>query len=505
VLVDTEVATVRRDEFPTALDPAAGSAPLAVLALANDVRTAPLRPLLVSGRGLRCAPHDAGSLLAGLSAATPSVLDIEAWAVSDDQRDGLVRLEARGRDWTARAWVAIATTAFERGATRTLVGTRGMLGEGWDAPSVNCLVDLTATTTGVSVQQMRGRSLRLDPRDPDKVASNWDVVCVAPDLARGSADYERFVRKHIHLHAPTEDGAIEAGPSHVHPELGPFAPPPACDFEEINAWMRKRAAQSDVARERWRIGEPYAGEELRTVVARVRQPARALTAPPERPPGVPVDQRLHGLFATAALAGGVAGALAFTPLVAPLGVAAALAAGAWARGRLRRSRSILTDAAPLDLAARALCDAYATLDELTPEAAGSLTIEPRASGYLRCSLERATPEQSALFARGLDELLGPVAAPRYLVSRLVMESRTDLSLTARAMAGRPIATVRWHAVPADLGRLKPRAEALARSWRAWLGPSRLVFTQRSEDGRRALAEALAQDDAFELLLRDVWR
>jgi hypothetical protein len=86
-----------------------------------------------------------------------------------------------------------------------------------------------------------------------------------------------------------------------------------------------------------------------------------------------------------------------------------------------------------------------------------------------------------------------------------MEERGDLQLTARAMAGRRIATVRWHAVPADLGRLKPRAETLAGSWRAWLGPSRLVFTQRSDEGRRALAEALAHDDASELRLRDVWR
>jgi superfamily II DNA or RNA helicase len=505
VLADAEVASATRDELATALDPAAGTAPQAVLALANDFRTAPLRPLLVSGRGLRCAPHDARSLLAGLSAATPSALDVAGWAASDHERDGLVQLEARGRDWTARAWVAIATAAFESGATRALVGTRGMLGEGWDAPSVNCLVDLTATTTGVSVRQMRGRSLRLDPRDPDKVASNWDVVCVAPDLARGSADYERFVRKHLHLHAPTEDGAIEAGPSHVHPELGRFAPPPASDFDEINAWMRKRAAESDIARERWRIGEPYVGEELRTVVARVRRPPLAVTTPPERPPGVPVDQRLQGMFAAAALAAGAAGALALTPLVAPLGLVAALGAGAWARGRVRRARAVLTDAAPLDLAARALCGAYATLGELTPEAAGSLTIEPRASGYLRCSLQRATPGESALFAEGLDELLGPVAAPRYLVSRLVMEERGDLQLTARAMAGRRIATVRWHAVPADLGRLKPRAETLASSWRAWLGPSRLVFTQRSDERRRALAEALSQDDDSELLLRDVWR
>jgi hypothetical protein len=36
---------------------------------ASHARTAPLRPLLVSGRGLRCAEQDADALLAALAAA----------------------------------------------------------------------------------------------------------------------------------------------------------------------------------------------------------------------------------------------------------------------------------------------------------------------------------------------------------------------------------------------------------------------------------------------------
>ena len=58
------------------------------------------------------------------------------------------------------------------------------------------LVDLTGVTTTTSVHQMRGRSLRLDPELPRKVADNWDVVCIAPDHPMGLTDYSRFVRKH---------------------------------------------------------------------------------------------------------------------------------------------------------------------------------------------------------------------------------------------------------------------------------------------------------------------
>ncbi|MDQ5832245.1 MAG: hypothetical protein M3550_04205 [Actinomycetota bacterium] len=503
VLTDTEVATVKQDaELATVLDRGAGTAPRALLAIADDYRTAPLRPLLVSGRGLRCAPHDAKHLLEALSASAAD--GFTNWRAGDADDEGLVRLEASGSGWSSRAWVAIATAAFGQGATQALVGTRAMLGEGWDAPWVNCLVDLTSTTTGVSVRQMRGRSLRLDPADPEKVSSNWDIVCVSPDLARGSADYERFVRKHLHLHAPTEDGAIEAGPSHVHPELGPFAPPPAEDFAEINQAMRRRAAQLDEARRRWKIGEPYVGEELRTVVARPRRADPGSTEPVDGPPRFPVDQRVQGGLAAAALAAGAAGAVIVSPFIAPAGLVAGLGAGVWARARLRRMRGLLTDAAPLELAAHAVCDAYVQLGELEDEVARSLTVEPRASGYLRCSLEKGSPEAAARFAAGLDEALGPVVGPRYLVSRLVLAGGGELGLTARAMMGRRIAAVRWHAVPADFARLKARAEVFHRAWERWLGPSRLVFTQRSDEGRRALAEAAAQGDAFELLLRNVW-
>ena len=232
------------------LDPAAGTARHAVAALANDLRTAPLRPLLVSGRGLRCAPHDAELLLAALQREADGYLDLPEWAAEPD--GVLITLRSSGAEWTSRAWVDLATRLLVRGTTGVLVGTRGLLGEGWDCPAVNVLVDLGVAATGVSVHQSRGRSLRLDPEDPRKLASNWDVVCVAPELVRGTADYERFVRRHLHVFAPADDGEIEAGPSHVHPELSPFAPPPADRFAAINRDMLARSAAREEARERWR-------------------------------------------------------------------------------------------------------------------------------------------------------------------------------------------------------------------------------------------------------------
>ena len=37
-----------------------------------------------------------------------------------------------------------------------------------------------------------------------------------------------------------------------------------------------------------------------------------------------------------------------------------------------------------------------------------------------------------------------------------------------------------------------------------LGPTPLVFTHRSDEGRRARAEVAAEDGGYETLVRDIW-
>ena len=116
--------------------------------------------------------------------------------LSFGKEQGFHMINGKGRDWSPRVYVEMITELFQRGITKCLVGTRGLLGEGWDANKINVLIDLTTVTTSMTVNQLRGRSIRLDPQEPEKLSNNWDVVCIAPEFSKGLDDYKRFIAKH---------------------------------------------------------------------------------------------------------------------------------------------------------------------------------------------------------------------------------------------------------------------------------------------------------------------
>ena len=267
VLCDSERPPRQAEDSPLALT---GGARGLLASLGSDERFVGSRAALVTGETFAVLPGDADWWAQRLAeeAGWPEF----SHGLRHEAADGLVVLRHADGRFNSQAWTAWVTRLLADGEILVLFGTRGLLGEGWDCPPVNVLVDMTAVAADVAVRQMRGRSLRLDPGDPAKLAGNWDIVCVAPQLGRGHADYSRFVRRHAHLHAPCEDGTIETGPSHVHPELSPYGPPDAGRFVAINLEQQDRAVDRDAARGRWRIGEPYRGVDLDVLV--VRNPRR---------------------------------------------------------------------------------------------------------------------------------------------------------------------------------------------------------------------------------------
>ncbi|MEG0327438.1 MAG: DEAD/DEAH box helicase family protein [Erysipelothrix sp.] len=116
--------------------------------------------------------------------------------------------------------VKIATYLFEEGHVQILVGTKSLLGEGWDSPSINTLILASFVGSYMLSNQMRGRAIRIDPNNPQKVSNIWHLVTLpAPSGSSFSknqvdevgGDYEMLERRFQNFIGPSYDGLRLAG------------------------------------------------------------------------------------------------------------------------------------------------------------------------------------------------------------------------------------------------------------------------------------------------------
>ena len=96
---------------------------------------------------------------------------------------------------TKNSIVNIMTQLFENGDIKVLIGTKSLLGEGWDAPSINSLILASFVGSFVSSNQMRGRAIRKDADKVNKTGNIWHLACVDFTAPNGGKDIEMLRRR----------------------------------------------------------------------------------------------------------------------------------------------------------------------------------------------------------------------------------------------------------------------------------------------------------------------
>ena len=350
----------------------------------------------------------------------------------DEIRGDYHEIVGKGKDWIPRYYSLMITEFFQQGITKCLIGTRGLLGEGWDASRINVLIDLTTVTTSMSINQLRGRSIRLDKQWPEKVANNWDVICLAEEFTNGFSDYERFKKKHKQLYGVCDDGAIEKGVGHVHAAFTEAEPEGISEGMSIfNEDMLRRSRNRSHVRGLWGIGQPFNAKPTSAIEAK--------------------------------LGGGAGGGFSFGKEKTP-----------WTDESLVQaiSLTIVNSLIHLGIISR------------NCRADGG----NRGGGWVRLHLENATEKESAIFAACLEEILGPMLKPRYVISRS-SKYITDTWLSkilpeVIAKFFRPVKErlVMYHTVPKVLAASKDKAEIFQRYWNEFVSPSELFYA-RSKEGK----------------------
>jgi hypothetical protein len=452
-----------------------------------------LDPILVTGRTVLVDDD----LLPRFRDAVSTFFNEAGLDVSIEERavEGFYEIRGIGPDWNTRNYVHLITRLLETGVTRCLVGTRALLGEGWDSIKLSTLIDLTQVTTYVSVNQIRGRSLRHDPDNLLKAVNNWDVVTIADDPQRGFVDLDRFTEKHTQFYGLSEDNVIEKGVGHVHPAFTNSSQSQIwLGREGINSFMLERCAERGELHTRWNVGKPYKNHETvsldfvpsegahQQLSAKRGRELQACTVHIRR------DQRRISFLAVVAFLPILVVMMALEPLgihpmLSTVSVVMSLflaSLGLAASRRTRKYRS--TAGSPEDAQENITAMGRAVLLSLQKLSILSDDIDPsriavrrREGQSIRIFLEGDTEN---IFAVSVGELFAPIQSQRYIVERQELVEPANLfEWFSKSKTYRHVA---WYPVPSILGGKRKSADIFHRYWQQEVSPGRIFYTKRGE-------------------------
>ena len=91
------------------------------------------------------------------------------------------------------------TMLFEKGEIEILIGTKSLLGEGWDSPCINALIMASSVGSYVLGNQMRGRAIRASQDNPDKTSNIWHLVCMTDtkESCEVTEDFRPYTYRHL--------------------------------------------------------------------------------------------------------------------------------------------------------------------------------------------------------------------------------------------------------------------------------------------------------------------
>ncbi|MDR0347444.1 MAG: DEAD/DEAH box helicase family protein [Coriobacteriales bacterium] len=348
-----------------------------------------------------------------------------------------------------RLKVGIVTEAFQQGDVQVLVGTKALLGEGWDSPCINSLIMASFIGSYVLSNQMRGRAIRTMKGVPNKTANVWHLVAVEPPGAEAGVTATATASAVSTPGAGTsaaasKDAALFTkalednqdfrtlkrrfecffGPAYTQREIASgieridIIKPPfdANGIAAINAEMLRRA--TDRAR---------MARDWETCLVRSGSPDvfSVSTVPKAAVPKPFVFKSLRRFLISAGalvfllnlwqevLIRGIVSRTISPPFVLALAVASVLLIVAFfaARQVLR----FLNPTKTVEAFARSVRDLLCELGKITTPGTVVKVNADELGLRIRCTLDKATIREQNLFTQAMSELLGAIDNPRYLL------------------------------------------------------------------------------------------
>lgn len=382
--------------------------------------------------------------------------------------------------------VHMVTQIFQCGEIEVLIGTKSLLGEGWDAPAINALVLASFVGSFVLSNQMRGRAIRTQNGNGGKTGNIWHLACIDPTSPTGGDDFDllkRRFRSFVGVSFKEEPG-IENGMGRLNLSENIYLKKEAA---KKNMEMFSYAGNRESLKQRWKT----ALETGVTLVEEIKIPFpeekgyKAVKA-------MYLNKTIRNLLA--ALGSGLFGfgleslqglgraarniktVQDLYVVLAIFGTIGVAIFGGLTFKTLRlylKYRDISKDLQQIgEVLLNSLIKAGAIRTEHS-----KLRVETSIDnwGAVYCHLEGGTTFDKSTFINALQEIIAPIDNPRYVIIR---KNRFMLFVKQKD----------YHSVPEILGRNKILADYFKNQWEDLVGSCDLIFT-RTLDGRKILLKS----------------
>ncbi|MFG6685416.1 DEAD/DEAH box helicase family protein [Mariniflexile sp. HNIBRBA6329] len=373
------------------------------------------------------------------------------------------------------------TKLFELGEIKILIGTKSLLGEGWDAPSINTLVLASFVGSYVSSNQMRGRAIRTQKGNLHKTGNIWHLVCLDPTDSKGGKDIETLTRRFDAFVgvSNSEDDYIESGISRLN------LPTNYADvtIESLNEQTLSQSKKRENLKNKWKhaIGkgtgisreikqnylgkEPYDIEKNQVFNDVVRYSFLELSVALSFFLPQFLVKNLNVLLTN--------GVMAF---IYSLLTALGLTFGWKTYKSIKNYIQFGLLHKDLNKISKALLDTMYDLNLVsTNKDKIFLSTDILPKGEVVCAIKGASEMESALFINSIQEIIEPIKNPRYLIVKTNwFRKNFDIQ--------------NYYSVPELFGDKKKRCEVFLKNWKNHVGDSEVFYTRHLE-GRKILLKA----------------
>ncbi len=378
--------------------------------------------------------------------------------------------------------VHVITEIFQQGYIQVLIGTKSLLGEGWDAPKMNTLILASFVSSFVLSNQMRGRVIRTDKENPQKTGNIWHLVCFDPKSESGGQDMD-IVRKRFKTFvgiSTQQETSIENNFERLHiktiekedelPSVNQDSFSLAENREALSQRWKSALDQGNILVEEIKVPS----EDMRTVKDMKMTYLGKMTADLSK---VMISSVLlfwqDLLFGLLKNIEGIDSVKNLSWAVFLLGGLGLVIYGGKFYRALRQYLKYRNIAGHMELIGEAVlkCLIYERIITTAPEKMKVVSSADKSNMF--CYLDGGSHYEKSQFINVLQEVISKIDNPRYL-----LKQQTQLFYRKQYI---------YYPVPDVFARNKKSADLFAKTWSEKIEKSELIFT-RTIEGRRTLLQ-----------------